>query len=711
MFGKISDFRHAELEFRGNIKHTGNMPPIRIGRSWRAVSPVSRWLVAMLAAFALLIAVQVAPPPASAATQVVAPAEVSTKPEVKMADLSKFNPGDIISDAVFFARGTMTEAQIQSFLNQKVPSCRSGYTCLKDWKDNSRTIAADQMCSAYSGAKSEPAARIIYKVASACRINPQVLLVMLQKEQGLVTHEWPSDWRYRIAMGQGCPDTAACDTRYYGFFNQLYGAAWQLKRYANPPGTSKFFTWYAPGNTWDILYNPNHGCGRAPVRVANQATANLYYYTPYQPNRAALAAGYGLGDGCSAYGNRNFFNYFTDWFGSTHLLDFSSAPTPGITGAAVAGQQLAVSTGSWSPGPTLSYQWMRNGSAIHGETGTRYAATNTDSGKEISVKVTASRSGYQTTSKTSASVTVAGFNVERLSGPDRYATAVAVSKRTYPNGANTVYLVNGENFPDAVTAAPRAATENAALLLTARNALPASVATELNRLKPKTVVFVGGLGVIDNQMSTRVRAALGNAGASVTVTRIGGSDRYETSRLISASLPGKTVYLVTGSSFPDALGAGAAAGKVGAPVLLVKGARTSLDSATLELIRKRGTTKVVIVGGAGVVSSGISAQLSKRGISVARYGGPDRYATNALLNKAAFGGSVSRTVLATGVNFPDALSGSVLSVASSGPLFVSQTSCLSPSVADYLVNRKGAAVSLIGGPSVLSGQVEALRRC
>jgi hypothetical protein len=239
---------------------------------------------------------------------------------VKTADLSTFTPGNIVSDAVFFTSKTMSEAQIQAFLEAKVPSCEAGYTCLKDWYDTSRTTTADAMCGAYSGGTRERASRIIFKVAQACGINPQVLLVTLQKEQGLVTHVWPSDWRYTIAMGQGCPDTAACDTRYYGFFNQVYGAAWQMKRYANPPGTSQFFTWYAPGNTWDILYNPNHGCGTSPVHVQNQATANLYYYTPYQPNAAAIRAGYGEGDGCSAYGNRNFFNYFTDWFGTTQYV-------------------------------------------------------------------------------------------------------------------------------------------------------------------------------------------------------------------------------------------------------------------------------------------------------------------------------------------------------------------------------------------------------
>ena len=246
---------------------------------------------------------------------------------VKTADLSKFQPGNIISDAAFFNQGTMTEGQIQSFLQSRVPTCQSGYVCLKDWYDTSRTTTADAMCGAYSGGIRERASAIIYKVAQACGINPQVLIVMLQKEQGLVTHTWPSDWRYTIAMGQGCPDTAACDTRYYGFFNQVYGAAWQLKRYANPPGTSAYFTWFAPGNTWNVRWHPNESCGSSPVYIQNQATANLYYYTPYQPNAAALRAGYGEGDGCSAYGNRNFYQYYTDWFGSMPAPTVTSVDT------------------------------------------------------------------------------------------------------------------------------------------------------------------------------------------------------------------------------------------------------------------------------------------------------------------------------------------------------------------------------------------------
>lgn len=280
---------------------------------------------AIVVASTLLLTLGIPSAPAAVAASIAFPdnsASARTGDQVdaetrKGADLGAFRPGNIISDAVFFNSVTMSESQIQAFLDSKVAECRRGYTCLKDKYDATRWIPTDAMCGPYAGGGSERASRIIFKVAQACGINPQVLLVMLQKEQGLITDDWPVAGQYRAAMGQGCPDTAACDSTYYGFFNQVHGAAWQLKRYANPPGTSKFFTWYAPGRTWNMRFNPNEACGASPVFIENQATANLYYYTPYQPNGAAIRAGYGLGDACSSYGNRNFYNYFVDWFGST----------------------------------------------------------------------------------------------------------------------------------------------------------------------------------------------------------------------------------------------------------------------------------------------------------------------------------------------------------------------------------------------------------
>jgi hypothetical protein len=147
-----------------------------------------------------------------------------------------------------------------------------------------------------------------------------VLLVTLQKEQGLVAASTPTSDMYRKAMGYACPDTGAgCDAYYNGFFNQLYSAAKQFQRYrANPTGYG-----YVVGRTNYIQWHPNAACGSSGVVIKNQATRSLYIYTPYQPNAAALAAGYGMPPvaqrACSSYGNRNFWLYFTDWFGSTQV--------------------------------------------------------------------------------------------------------------------------------------------------------------------------------------------------------------------------------------------------------------------------------------------------------------------------------------------------------------------------------------------------------
>jgi len=255
------------------------------------------------------------------------------------ADLSQFNPGLIITDAEFTRSGSMSAAGIQAFLDARAPGCRpgnDGTPCLKSARFDTWTRPADDRCrGTYTGNANESAATVLAKVAAACGINPQVLLVMLQKEQGLVTASGASltPSRYQKAMGFGCPDTAPCDARYYGFYNQVFQAAWQLNNYALNP------TRYAhrAGMTNNVRFHPNAACGSSPVFIANQATASLYNYTPYQPNAAALAAGYGTGDSCSSYGNRNFWNYYTDWFGRPDgrdpigTVDAVTADNAGVT--------------------------------------------------------------------------------------------------------------------------------------------------------------------------------------------------------------------------------------------------------------------------------------------------------------------------------------------------------------------------------------------
>lgn len=231
------------------------------------------------------------------------------------ADASQFDPGNIISDALFFDGQAMSSAsEIQQFLVNQVPVCRSSYACLTTYRTNTPTMAAAPgRCAAYGGRNSELAAEIIYRIGVACGISTKAMLVILEKEQSLVTSATPSKGRFDSATGMGCPDTAPCDPAFGGLFYQVYYAALQFKIYADSPG---YFN-YQAGRVNNILYHPDRSCGSSPVYIANQATAGLYNYTPYQPNAAALANLYGSGDGCSAYGNRNFWRLYTDWFGST----------------------------------------------------------------------------------------------------------------------------------------------------------------------------------------------------------------------------------------------------------------------------------------------------------------------------------------------------------------------------------------------------------
>lgn len=247
---------------------------------------------------------------------------------------SEFNAGNIIDDATFFTPEAM---DIQGFLVARVPVCdtwgtqlhssgqtRAAYsaargvatpfTCLKDYSENVPFRSPETGLCNGMGPGTKSSATIIYEVSQSCGINPRVLITLLQKEQSLVTDDWPWPVQYRSATGYGCPDTAPCDSDYYGFFNQVYNAARQFKRYAKD---SSLFN-YQAGRASSIPWNPNGACGNSIVYIENQATAGLYNYTPYRPNQAALNNLYGTGDSCSSYGNRNFWRMYNDWFGITY---------------------------------------------------------------------------------------------------------------------------------------------------------------------------------------------------------------------------------------------------------------------------------------------------------------------------------------------------------------------------------------------------------
>ncbi|WP_422116934.1 S-layer homology domain-containing protein [Brachybacterium sp. UNK5269] len=224
---------------------------------------------------------------------------------------------------MMFDGDAMTAAQIDTFLDQRGASCvrgDDGADCLKDLRMNTPQRSATRYCQAIPAVASASAGRIIADVSRACDVSPRVILVMLQKEQGLITTRNATPKMLAQALGFGCPDFVGCDPRYAGFAQQIYNAGSRLQEYGDPARGYR----YQAGRTYDIQYSPYAFCGYGEVRIFNRATAALYNYTPFTPTQATLDAGAGAvrDDVCATYGNRNFFRTFSEWFGSP-----SGAPT------------------------------------------------------------------------------------------------------------------------------------------------------------------------------------------------------------------------------------------------------------------------------------------------------------------------------------------------------------------------------------------------
>ncbi len=247
-------------------------------------------------------------------------------------NMRNFSAGNIMSDYIMADRNTMNEAQIQAFLRSK-NSCNDtnlgrltnynstyGYLDSRGKRYQYHLKNGHFVCMADQDFNGESAAHIIYRAAQDYRINPRVLIVLLQKEQGLVTDTWPNyNYQYAAATGYDCPDHGnGCDNTNAGFKTQVRKAAnlfREVQDNRDYDGDGLIST-YPVGVNY-IQYNPNAGCGGSNVRILNRATSALYRYTPYQPNHATRSVGLGVDVHCGAYGNKNFWWYFTDWFGST----------------------------------------------------------------------------------------------------------------------------------------------------------------------------------------------------------------------------------------------------------------------------------------------------------------------------------------------------------------------------------------------------------
>jgi len=282
----------------------------------------------------------------------------------------------------------------------------------------------------------------------------------------------------------------------------------------------------------------------------------------------------------------------------------------------------------------------------------------------------------------------------RLAGQTRTQTAIAIANEGWNYGAKTVVLSRDDDFPDALTGTPLAYSLNAPILLTNTKTLSPETEAEIADLHAQNVIILGGTAVVSSDIENQLKQ-------NYNVTRLAGYDRFETSKVIAEFMlnngyvqPGKAV-IANGLNFPDALAVSSLAAYQRIPILLTN--PNVLPSSIQQALTDLKPTQTIIVGGTSVVSSAIEKQLE----NPVRYGGFDRYETAALVAQG-MGANLNIIYLATGLNFPDALAGSVLAARTESPIILADGNLTTP-VKKYLFGnaKQTKEVFILGGTAVV----------
>ena len=320
---------------------------------------------------------------------------------------------------------------------------------------------------------------------------------------------------------------------------------------------------------------------------------------------------------------------------------------------------------------------------------------------------------------------------QRLAGADRYDTCAAIAK-AYGAHGGTVILATGENFPDALCASALAGKEDAPILITSSKSLSAATARTLADIQPDRIIVVGGTGVVPDSV---LKAACGAAGITMDDTqRLCGADRYATCLAVyeQGNLEvGDTCIVATGGSFADALSISPYAYATQTPIFLADPMTLKLDDATAAAVSGK-FSKVIIVGGTGVVSEEVVAQIGATNRTrLADYPDwgvpPNRYHTSLTVASWETGESewmltaeavrpdraldFSCIAIATGEDFPDALTGGVLCGKNNSALLLVSESYSNGTTGLWEVRPNAANICqgyIFGGAGVVSDRLKAL---
>jgi putative cell wall-binding protein len=287
--------------------------------------------------------------------------------------------------------------------------------------------------------------------------------------------------------------------------------------------------------------------------------------------------------------------------------------------------------------------------------------------------------------------------VTRYARADRIQVAAALAGSA-PVPAPVAFVANGSDVADALAAAPAASIRRGPVLLVTNGAIPPATAAELTRVKPASVVVVGGA----QQVSDSVLGAL-RGYTRGRVSRITGRDPDASAAAVSAANFGPgvpTVYIASGRSVSDALVAAAAAARARAPLLLVG---PSIPASTARELTRLRPASIAIVGGIFSVSEKLAHLLSAYTTGpVTRETGADATDTAVAVSRASYPTTSDAVYVASGVDMPDALAGAVAAGEGGGPLLLVPGGCVPPSVAREITRLRPSRILLFGAGASLA---------
>ncbi len=309
----------------------------------------------------------------------------------------------------------------------------------------------------------------------------------------------------------------------------------------------------------------------------------------------------------------------------------------------------------------------------------------------------------------------AAGDATRLSGADRYTTSYAASRSSFTT-SSAVVIASGANFPDALSAAGLAGVLDCPVLLAPpatseddQRLLP--LFAEITRLEASDAYVIGGTAAVGDLVYSEVEQRV------TTAQRIPGATRYETALNVAEMIdelkgsPSESAFLVRGDSFADALAVSPFAYSQGMQILLT--APRTLDTYTRSYLELNHVGEVLIAGGLDAVSAGVAASvdaLNGGSTTVERMSGLTRYDTAAQVAQDCVGlgwGDWTAIGIATGRNFPDALSGGAALGVRGGVLLLTDSSALSAPAEESISGGAVPAtkVLVLGGSAAVSDSV------